>query len=266
MKHGLFSLFSQEFLQQIQQWGLSPANIQLVDCKKITYLPYRYGSLREALANAVAHGFYEDNVTTCIEINVFPSKLEIKNRMHSYARQFSNQWFVRNHFSFNRTLIDTLRIYKPSEDYGKVSTRLLEELGSGKVYLMRAAYEDGKQAPTVEVNYIAASASEWWTLTLYDGILYREEFEKYKQQLKEFLDSVGIPSSYDLLLILLAYRYRELNSLFVSVKGEMKTNVRSLIKELTKIPLSPVLIKEVAANTHVIVPTDQVAKLLPAIK
>ena len=153
-KFGLYNLLEDQFINQIQSW--TRKQVQIVD-KSFSAKeeqPYPIEALRESLANAVAHSFYQKDYGD-ITVEIFPNKISITNNSSLEAEAFVDKWFSRIHNSQNKLLMNTLRMSK-----------LTEELGSGKNRIFRQMIEHGKREPIIEFQQFKNFGK--WKITLYN--------------------------------------------------------------------------------------------------
>jgi len=169
---GVYKILSENFLTHIQEWSKEQLGI-------ITN-PYPGKALKEALSNAVAHAAYFDNDGEII-LELFPEKLVISNLCVREAAYFANRWFSRAHKTYNRILMETLRL-----------SGYVDELGRGKNLIFSESLKYGKTPPQVIVE--RGGRFHRWRLLLYGGTknaihlrLLQQLREKYKDEQKALL-------------------------------------------------------------------------------
>lgn len=147
-RRGLFSLLlADSFMDEIQNWTKTQLSIQ--------ENPYSKLALREAIANAIAHGAYMERDGDLI-LEIFHDRLVISNLSFPVSRYFANRWFSRNHNTVNRLLMETLRL-----------AGFVDELGRGKGVIFSESIKGGKLPPQVFLE--GASQYDRWRLVLHGG-------------------------------------------------------------------------------------------------
>lgn len=116
---------------------------------------YSARTLREALANAVAHSAYFENDGEVI-IEVHPARLVISNLCLKESAYFANRWFSRSHKTINGTLMEALRI-----------GGAVDELGRGKHLIFSESLKQGQPAPEVFIE--RAGRYDRWKLVVHGG-------------------------------------------------------------------------------------------------
>jgi predicted HTH transcriptional regulator len=144
---GLFGILQPSFLNEIQDWS----KVQL----GVTEPPYPEKTLKEGLANAVAHAAYvEKNGDIIIEL--FPDRLCISNLCLRDSQYFANKWFSHGHKTINGVLMEALRL-----------AGIVDELGRGKNLIFSESLKNGKRAPEVIVEQ--GGRYDRWRLNIYGG-------------------------------------------------------------------------------------------------
>lgn len=143
-EYGLYKLLTDDFHEYIQKQTSSFAGKD--------FKPYPELSLKESLANAVAHAaYFEQNGDIILELR--PTTLTISNLCLRESQYFANRWFSRAHKTINAYLMEVLRIA------GHV-----DELGRGKNVIFAESIKHGKRPPQVYMQ--KAGKYFRWTLIL----------------------------------------------------------------------------------------------------
>jgi predicted HTH transcriptional regulator len=159
-KHiGLYQILTDEFISGIQAWTSS---FYAPDS-----LPYPPRSLKETLANAIAHAAYFDTDGDII-IEMWPDRICVSNLCIRESTYFANRWFSRSHKTINGLLMETMRV-----------GGLVDELGRGKNLIFAEAIKSGKKPPEVIIE--RAGKFDRWKLVLYSNT----QDEKYIRLLEK---------------------------------------------------------------------------------
>lgn len=156
VKLNAYSILKDDFISEIQSWTKKVGtHLKGMSIAAIEDKPYPIKALREVLANAVAHAnYYKDKGDILIEM--YPDRLVVTNNCFVEAEAFVNKWLSKEHYSFNKLLMETLRV-----------AHISDELGSGKTRIFRQMIEAGKKEPLVEFHSYKSHGS--WKVTLYNN-------------------------------------------------------------------------------------------------
>jgi predicted HTH transcriptional regulator len=155
---GLFYLLSDHFIEEVTTWtrkqGLTIGETSVFAHSE---QPYPIEAIRECVANAVAHALYS-RADGEILVEVHPNRFCVRNNCGMDAQLFVNKWYSRISRPNNRHLMAFLR-----------NARITDELGTGKIRLLRSMLELGKRAPLVELQN--AGSHGRWSVYLYPEIV-----------------------------------------------------------------------------------------------
>jgi predicted HTH transcriptional regulator len=152
---GLYNILDDQFIEYIQSWTRKEATaIRGASVSAPEELPYPPRALREVLANAVAHSLYQKNHGDVV-VELHPNRITVRNNCSLEAKAFIKKWFSRVHKTFNKHLMNLLRV-----------PRITDEQGSGKMRIFRYMMESGKREPVIEFT----DQKEYgrWSISLYN--------------------------------------------------------------------------------------------------
>ncbi len=167
-RHGLYSLVSDQMINEIQEW-----------CKKQSngsFKPFSEKALHEAIANAVAHAAYFEQDGDII-VEAYPNRVEVSNLCLPDAAYFANRWFSKSHKTFNALLMESLRL-----------VAMVDELGRGKTMIYTESIKSGRKPPEVYIE--GAGRLNRWRTIVYGGKRDRRQLNLINR-LKDVYDSEG---------------------------------------------------------------------------
>lgn len=145
---GLYRFLDDSLIADIQRWTSKELGA--------TGDPYPPRTLKEGLANCVAHAAYFERDGDII-VELHPEYICISNLCIKESAFFANKWFSRSHKTVNGLLMEVLRI-----------AGCVDELGRGKNLIFSESIRQGKRPP--EVHLERAGRYDRWKLFIYGGM------------------------------------------------------------------------------------------------
>lgn len=153
---GLYTILQDSFIAHIQT--ASERKGAISDGNSIAlkeYQPYPTKLLREILANAVAHAFYQRHHGEII-VDIHLDRVTVRNNAPLEAEVFAHQWFSHKTMAKNKLLMEALR-----------TAGITDELGTGKANVFRMAIEAGKEEPILD--FFKDKNFAKWHITVYNS-------------------------------------------------------------------------------------------------
>lgn len=156
---GLYNILSDSFINHIQAASeRKGATIEGNSTSLKEYRPYPPKLLREILANAVAHSFYQRYHGEII-VDIHLDRVTVRNNASLDAKGFAKEWYSKRTMAKNKLLMEVLR-----------TAGITDELGTGKANVFRLAMEAGKEEPIIEFNEEGNFGK--WQITVRNGQLH----------------------------------------------------------------------------------------------
>lgn len=153
---GLYTILSDSFIAHIQTASeRKGATVKGNSTAATEYLPYPPKLIREILANAVAHAFYQRRYGEII-VDIHSDRVTVRNNASLEAEVFAKQWFSKQTMAKNKLLMEVLRM-----------AGITDELGTGKANVFKLAIEAGKEEPIIE--FFKFNGFARWQLTVYNS-------------------------------------------------------------------------------------------------
>ncbi|OFZ19759.1 MAG: hypothetical protein A2Z20_00285 [Bdellovibrionales bacterium RBG_16_40_8] len=97
--HGMYNMLSDQFIDEILSWTRKQSStIRGASASVTEENPYPVKGLREILANAVAHAYYQRHHGDVV-VELHPNQITVSNLCNLDAKAFVNKWFSRAHKS-----------------------------------------------------------------------------------------------------------------------------------------------------------------------
>jgi len=204
--NGLYNILTEDFINEIQDWT-SRFNAHAAS-------PYPTRSLKEALANAIAHAAYFD-ANGDIIIEMWPEKICVSNLCIKESTYFANKWFSRSHKTTNGLLMETMRV-----------GGLVDELGRGKNLIFAEAIKSGKKPPEVIIE--RAGKFDRWKLVLFSNA----QDEKYARLLDKSRSIYKDEQKALIAQALVLWRHQSVSSIRDYVDGDFSRQFAEVLSSL----------------------------------
>ncbi|MBX3321903.1 MAG: hypothetical protein KF757_02820 [Phycisphaeraceae bacterium] len=132
---------------------------------------YNDEALHESFANAVAHAHYFDSGGDIL-VEVYKDRVIISNLCAAGAAALANRWLSSEHYTYNRSLVEFLRLCE-----------FVEELGRGKRVIYRESIKYGHLPPNVKIG--RAGKNNRWSLSIFGGFA-DEKLVKLLTRLRDY--------------------------------------------------------------------------------
>lgn len=211
---GLYKLLSDDFLDEIQSWTRSKGtSLKGATSSATEEMPYPMKALREILANAVAHAFYQrDQADIVVELH--PNKIRISNNASLESKAFVNKWLSRNHKTYQKHLMNTLR-----------AAKITDEQGSGKIRIFKQMIANGKREPIIEFDDLNTHGR--WSIALFN----EESNLALKGLYNRLLEIYGQIEKAQIAQALLLWRNRNWSEIVVYLDEGYKHQVDEVLAE-----------------------------------
>jgi len=167
----------------------------------------------EAVANAVAHASYFENVGDII-VEVYKSRISIGNLCLPESGYFANKWFSKSHSTVNNLLMEVLRV-----------ARHVDELGRGKYLIYSEFIKSGKLPP--EVILESAGRMSRWKLVLYGSVLDAKSLKAFDAIRERYGDTEKSQIAFSLVL----WRKKSVDDISKYIDGESKGKFLEIMQD-----------------------------------
>lgn len=203
---GLYKIINDAFFNEINT-TLSSLNRKIRNS-----IPVKV--LKETLANAVAHAaYYENNGEIIIE--VYPDKIIVGNLALPESGFYANKWFSRSHKTYNRLLMETLRV-----------SGVVDELGRGKNIIYSELLKNGNKPPEIYIE--KAGRFSRWNLCIYVEGIDKKILRLYDVIQSNYATSIKSQMAFSLVL----WKGKPVSEIKKYIDGESEKAFLEIINDL----------------------------------
>ena len=218
---GLYTILKDSFITHIQTASERKGAILKEDSTSSKeYQPYPPKLLREVLANAVAHAFYQYRRGEII-IDIHLDRVTVRNNAPLEAEMFAKQWFAKQTMTKNKLLMEVLR-----------TAGITDELGTGKANVFKLAIETGKEEPSIDFSKFKGFAK--WQLTVYNS----QRHEHIGNLLRKLTELLPSPLHVRIAVAFVLWKDRK----WSEINERLDNHYKKIAREVVKHENSPVFV------------------------